>query len=67
MSDKRKASELIICDHLDFLSEEMRFLIWEEYPLPYVPLHFCAENLIELDMPDSNIKELWSGNLVRMF
>ena len=65
-SDKTKTSELIICGCIDFLSEEMRFLTWEGYPLPYVPLHFCAENLITLDMPYSNIKELWNGNQVRM-
>ncbi|KAI9127253.1 hypothetical protein K1719_001812 [Acacia pycnantha] len=61
-SDERKPSELIICDNLDYLPEELRFLSWEEYPFPQVPLNFCYENLIELVMPNSNIRQLWNGN-----
>ncbi|XP_028754908.1 disease resistance protein RPP5 isoform X2 [Neltuma alba] len=52
-------SKLSICEPLDYLSKELRFLSWEEYPLPSVPLQFCAENLIELNLPDSNIQQLW--------
>ncbi|XP_028754876.1 disease resistance protein RML1B-like [Neltuma alba] len=50
-SDREKPSRLNICGDLDYLSEEIRFFSWEEYPLPYVPLQFCAENLITLEMP----------------
>ncbi|KAI9127126.1 hypothetical protein K1719_001685 [Acacia pycnantha] len=61
-SDKRKPSKFTICDNLDYLPEELRFLSWEEYPFPQVPLNFCYENLIELRMPNSNIQQLWNGN-----
>ncbi|KAK4259251.1 hypothetical protein QN277_005599 [Acacia crassicarpa] len=61
-SDRRKPSELTICDKLDYLPEELRFLTWEEYPFPYVPLHFCSENLSSLDMPKSNVRQLWNEN-----
>ncbi|KAI9127003.1 hypothetical protein K1719_001562 [Acacia pycnantha] len=61
-SDERKPSELIICDNLDYLPEELRFLSWEEYLFPQVPLNFCYENLIELVMPNSNIRQLWNEN-----
>ncbi|KAI9127147.1 hypothetical protein K1719_001706 [Acacia pycnantha] len=60
--DERNPSELTICDNLDYLPEELRFFIWEEYPFPNVPLHFCSENLITLEMPHSNIRQLWNGN-----
>ena len=65
-SDERKPLELTICDNLDYLPEELKFFIWEEYPFPHVPLHFCSENLIELRMPNSNIRQLWNGNQVRI-
>ncbi|XP_028760638.1 TMV resistance protein N-like [Neltuma alba] len=58
-SDWEKPSKLSICEGLDYLSKELRFLHWEGYPLPSVPLQFCAENLIELKLPDSNIQQLW--------
>ncbi|KAI9127069.1 hypothetical protein K1719_001628 [Acacia pycnantha] len=61
-SDKRKRSKLTIYDNLDYLPEELRFLSWEEYPFRQVPLNFCYENLIELVMPNSNIRQLWNGN-----
>ncbi|XP_028773908.1 disease resistance-like protein DSC1 [Neltuma alba] len=58
-SDRGKPSKLNICEPLDYLSKELRFLSWEEYPLPFVPLQFCAENLIRLNLLDSNIQQLW--------
>ncbi|KAI9127256.1 hypothetical protein K1719_001815 [Acacia pycnantha] len=61
-SDNRSPSKLTICDDLDYLPEELRFFIWEEYPFPHVPLHFCSENLITLEMPNSNIRQFWDGN-----
>ncbi|KAI9127032.1 hypothetical protein K1719_001591 [Acacia pycnantha] len=61
-SDKRKPSKLTICDNLDYLPEELKFLSWEEYPFPQVPLNFCYENLVMLRMPNSNIRQLWKGN-----
>ncbi|KAK4259216.1 hypothetical protein QN277_005570 [Acacia crassicarpa] len=61
-SDWSKPSMLKIGGVLDYLSEELRFLSWEECPLPSVPLHFCAENLITLKMRNSNIRQLWKGN-----
>ncbi|XP_054785329.1 disease resistance protein RUN1-like isoform X2 [Prosopis cineraria] len=61
-SNRRKPLKLNICGDLNYLSEELRFLKWEEYPLPYVPLNFCAENLVQLSMPNSNIQKLLSGD-----
>ncbi|XP_028760642.1 uncharacterized protein LOC114719322 [Neltuma alba] len=61
-SDHRKPSKLNICEDMDYLPEELRFVSWEEYPLPYVPLHFCAENLLTLEMRNSNIRQLWGEN-----
>ncbi|XP_028760169.1 TMV resistance protein N-like [Neltuma alba] len=60
-SDRGKRSKLNICEDLDYLSKELRFLSWEGYPLPSVPLQFCAKNLIKLNLPKSNIQQLWNG------
>ncbi|XP_028762387.1 disease resistance-like protein DSC1 [Neltuma alba] len=63
-SNQGKPSKLNICKSLDYLSKELRFLNWEEYPLPFVPLQFCAKNLIELELPNSNIQQLWDQVMV---
>ncbi|KAI9127189.1 hypothetical protein K1719_001748 [Acacia pycnantha] len=61
-SEWKVPSNLNICEYLDYVPEELRFFSWEEYPLSYVPLHFCAENLVILEMPDSNIQQFFEGN-----
>ncbi|KAI9127382.1 hypothetical protein K1719_001941 [Acacia pycnantha] len=61
-SNMEEPSKLNICEDLDYVSEELRFLRWDGYPLSYVPLHCCAENLTTLKMCNSNIRQLWKGN-----
>ncbi|XP_058004373.1 disease resistance protein RUN1-like [Hevea brasiliensis] len=43
---------------LKFLSNELRFLYWDQYPLKYLPSKFCPENLVELHMQSSQLKQL---------
>ncbi|XP_037493761.1 disease resistance-like protein DSC1 [Jatropha curcas] len=54
--------ELILPDGPDFLPEELRFLCWNSYPLKSLPLKFCPNNLVELHLPDSQLKQLWDGD-----
>ena len=50
---------------LDYLSDELRYLHWESYPLGVLPSSFDPMNLVELDLSSSNIKQLWEGRTVR--
>ena len=63
-SDSSEPSKLYISEGLENLPEELRFLFWEEYPQPSVPLSFCAKNLMELEMPHNNLTHLWDANQV---
>lgn len=63
-SDPEKPSKVDISEGLDILPEELRILQWIDYPLPYVPLSFCAENLVKLEMCNSQLRQLWDGNQV---
>ncbi|KAI9127083.1 hypothetical protein K1719_001642 [Acacia pycnantha] len=65
-SDRQELSKLNICEDLDYLSEELRFLSWEECPLSYVPIHFCAENLTKLKMRNGNIRQCNFGKEIRI-
>ncbi|KAJ9705622.1 hypothetical protein PVL29_003609 [Vitis rotundifolia] len=49
---------------LDFKipSYELRYLCWDGYPLDFLPSNFDGENLVELHLKCSNIKQLWQGN-----
>ncbi|XP_027346355.1 TMV resistance protein N-like isoform X2 [Abrus precatorius] len=44
---------------LDFLSNELGYLTWWKYPFDYLPSNFQPDNLVELILRDSNIKQLW--------
>ncbi|TXG47013.1 hypothetical protein EZV62_026307 [Acer yangbiense] len=46
---------------LDYLPNGLRYLHWESYPLEVLPSSFNPENLVELDLSYSKIKQLWEG------
>ncbi|XP_039683215.1 disease resistance protein RUN1 isoform X3 [Medicago truncatula] len=53
------------------LSDSLCYLLWNGYPFTSLPSNFQPHRLVELNMPDSSIKQLWIGpqylpNLRRM-
>lgn len=46
---------------LDFLSSQLRYLLWHDYPFTSLPSCFAAFGLVELNMPSSSINCLWEG------
>ncbi|KAI4308568.1 hypothetical protein L6164_031627 [Bauhinia variegata] len=46
---------------LNCLSEGLRYLEWEEFPLEELPLGIQLDELVELTMQHSKIKQLWHG------
>lgn len=49
---------------LHSLPDELRLLHWERYPLRSLPRMFNPKNIVELNMPYSNMKKLWKGTKV---
>lgn len=49
---------------LEYFSDELRYLYWDEYPLKTLPINFSVENLIEVSLPYSQIQQLWEGKKV---
>ncbi|KAL6123303.1 hypothetical protein ACLB2K_075825 [Fragaria x ananassa] len=45
----------------EFLSDELRFLLWHGCPLKSLPSAFIPKNLVRIDMRGSHIQELWEG------
>ncbi|PON42392.1 TIR-NBS-LRR-like protein [Trema orientale] len=45
---------------LDTLPDSLRYLNWIEYPLKSLPSNFMPQNLVELNMPSSQLEQLWS-------
>ncbi|CDY26386.1 BnaA02g23840D [Brassica napus] len=43
------------------LPNELRLLHWENYPLQFLPEHFDPMNLVEINMPHSQLQKLWGG------
>ncbi|XP_062001499.1 disease resistance protein RUN1-like [Rosa rugosa] len=46
---------------LEYLSQELRFLLWHGCPLKSLPSTFIPKNLVQLDMRGSHIQQLWEG------
>jgi len=51
---------------LHFLSSELRFLYWYNYPLKSMPSNFFPEKLVQLEMPCSQLEQLWNEYQVYM-
>ncbi|KAL2337934.1 hypothetical protein Fmac_012380 [Flemingia macrophylla] len=43
------------------LLKELRYLEWHGFPCKSLSPTFCAESLVQIRMPHSNVKELWHG------
>ena len=50
---------------LNYLSNELRVIEWHGYPLKSMPTNFQPNQLFELRMSCSCIKQLWKGMVVR--
>eukprot|EP00257_Ricinus_communis_P017873 XP_015576422.1 disease resistance-like protein DSC1 [Ricinus communis] len=46
---------------LSFHSNKLRYLHWYKYPSKSLPYNFSPENLVELNLPRSNVEQLWQG------
>ncbi|TXG55878.1 hypothetical protein EZV62_017191 [Acer yangbiense] len=46
---------------LKYLPDELRSLYWHGYPLTTLPTDYSLENLVELNLPYSNLEQLWEG------
>ncbi|MED6197459.1 hypothetical protein PIB30_056670 [Stylosanthes scabra] len=56
-----KSANVSVSSTLETFPNELRYLEWSGYPLKSLPPSFCAEKLVELSMPDSQVSKLWDG------
>lgn len=63
---KRKHCEKdIVCIPQDLeFPPRLKLLHWEVYPRKSLPMRFHLENLVELNMRDSQLEKLWEGSQV---
>ncbi|KAG2239684.1 hypothetical protein Bca52824_091523 [Brassica carinata] len=50
---------------LHSLPDELCLLHWERFPLESLPQNFSPKNLVELNMPYSNLTKVWKGTKAR--
>ncbi|KAK3229295.1 hypothetical protein Dsin_001176 [Dipteronia sinensis] len=58
----KKNDKVHLCEGLELLPDELRYLHWHRYPLRCLPSKFDPENLVELQMHHSNVEHLWNEN-----
>lgn len=46
---------------VEYLSNELRFMEWNQYPCTYLPSSFQPHCLVELILHDSHIEKLWDN------
>ncbi|OMO75557.1 hypothetical protein COLO4_26018 [Corchorus olitorius] len=51
-----------LSDGLQSLPNELRLLYWEGYPLKSLPSKFNPRNLVQLNMSESHVEQLWEGD-----
>ncbi|XVF81825.1 hypothetical protein PTKIN_Ptkin15bG0187100 [Pterospermum kingtungense] len=56
----RSIYDVLLKADLKFLSNELRYLRWDYYPLKSLPSSFNPKNLVELRLGYSKIELLWS-------
>ncbi|RYR70874.1 hypothetical protein HN51_023259 [Arachis hypogaea] len=67
----KESANVYVSSTLDSFPNELRYLEWSGCPVKSLPPSFCAEKLVKLSMPDSQVSKLWDGvqdlvNLKRM-
>ena len=51
---------------LNYISNDLRYLYWNNFPWMSLPSTFYPDQLVELILRHSNIKQLWEGKKVLM-
>ncbi|KAG7544875.1 Toll/interleukin-1 receptor homology (TIR) domain [Arabidopsis suecica] len=54
-------SKLYFPEGLEFRLDELRYLYWLKFPLNRLPIDFNPMNLTDLNLPYSEIEEVWEG------
>ncbi|XP_061370926.1 disease resistance protein RPV1-like isoform X2 [Gastrolobium bilobum] len=60
-----KRMRLLQFDHVElngdygYLSEQLRWVNWQRFPLEYIPDNFYLGNLVAIELKHSNIKKIW--------
>ncbi|KAI4334698.1 hypothetical protein L6164_013412 [Bauhinia variegata] len=59
MSNPEEHSKVRVSGGLEIFPYNLRVLQWDRYPLRSLPSSFLSENLVELDMRNSQLEKLW--------
>ena len=49
-------------DDFELSSSKLRYLHFQNYPLKSLPTNFDANNLVELNLPHSNVIQIWKDS-----
>ncbi|XP_058750284.1 disease resistance-like protein DSC1 [Vicia villosa] len=58
---KKKLANVHLPINIKPFFTKLTYLEWNGYPLKFLPQPFCAEQLIQICLPHSNIEHLWFG------
>ncbi|XLU82501.1 hypothetical protein S245_005921, partial [Arachis hypogaea] len=57
----KESANVHVSSTFDSFPNELRYLEWSGCPVKSLPPNFCAEKLVKLSLPDSQVSKLWDG------
>jgi hypothetical protein len=64
--DRKGVKSISVPHRLGLLPENLRYILWDGYPLKTLPPTSCLEMLVELSLKQSHVEKLWNGVVVSM-
>ncbi|XP_020972092.1 disease resistance protein RML1B-like isoform X2 [Arachis ipaensis] len=58
---QKESANVHVSSTFDSFPKELRYLEWSGCPVKSLPPNICAEKLVKLSMPDSQVSKLWDG------
>ncbi|KAI9104319.1 hypothetical protein K1719_022891 [Acacia pycnantha] len=47
-----------------YISRDLRWLCWHGFPIKYIPINFCQQKLVAIDLQYSSLRQVWKEPLL---
>ncbi|XP_023641389.1 disease resistance protein TAO1 [Capsella rubella] len=58
-----RSEKVYLPQGLKYLSQKLRLLEWDHFPMTCLPSKFCAKYIVELSLQHSKLEKMWEGHM----
>lgn len=62
--NQKTVSNVCLPSGLSYFPDALMYLRWDGYPSKALPSNFNLENIVQLNLSDSKVEQLWDGKRV---